>query len=711
MTGATDASPCRTIPPKLRERSAAEGGYERRIRIASEIATWGIAATLVASAALPTTGAVSRVGLLFSAVLLAVFATLWFHVIPDRFLGRLRFTVGTAITQVVAAVLLVLTGGGASQYFVFFLIPTIATTFAMRLSGTIAVGVVALITYATILVTDSVVGMAPAAVLENGAVRFSALFAIIAMTGLISRTMQETRAALRQRSSELVLQNQELEISRSTALAIARSHDLGELLRAVLEAAGSSLAVERVFFFAGPRADEPGYTLTARGTVESFTPDPGLRDSPRQRAMRLRETVVVDDLDTEPMVGERVRSLYRVAAGLFIPLVHRGETIGMLALVATAPRAWTAREKRLGEVIAESMAPAVASYLALEEVRGEREELAGRMKVLEGLNQLVEALSLATDERSTAQVAARGVAQGFRLMAATTLFVDPSVALLEPAGSAGGATEHPVVNGPTSCPAIRSGRPFRVASATDPLVCPYVSFREGSSGYLCAPLMAGGDPVGALFMEPVQGSVLEDTFVRAAADRVALALANRRVLETAQRQATTDGLTGLHNRHFLSEQLRLLQSLAERHRQPFAVVAMDVDGLKQVNDTFGHEMGDLALRGFANTLKKTIRGSDIPFRTGGDEFLVVVPRGGLDEAKVLAERVREAVELQGRSEPHTAITVSVGVAAWRDTRTAEQVLEAADAMLYAAKRAGKDRVMVEAPAPLETGAVPGKTPS
>jgi diguanylate cyclase (GGDEF)-like protein len=82
---------------------------------------------------------------------------------------------------------------------------------------------------------------------------------------------------------------------------------------------------------------------------------------------------------------------------------------------------------------------------------------------------------------------------------------------------------------------------------------------------------------------------------------------------------------------------------------------------------------------------------------------VLVPRGGLDDARVVAERVREAVEAQGRTEPHTAITVSAGVAAWRPGRTAEQVLEAADSMLYAAKRAGKDRVMVEAPAAAETG--------
>lgn len=693
-------------------RDPLESSYERRIRLASEIATWGIAGILVASAALPTTDAIARVGLLFSAGLLAVFAIVWFHVIADSVFGRLRFTLGTAITQIVGAVLLVLTGGGGSSYFVFFLFPTLATTFAMRMSGTIVVGTIALITYLTILATDGVFMVTTSAALSIGVIRLSALVALIAMTALITRTMQETRAALRQRSKELAAQNVELEVSHSTTVAIARSRDLGELLRAVLESARTAIRGDRVFFFEGADANERGWTVGAEGTLDSFEPDPRPRDSPRQRAIRVRRTVVVNDMAAEPTVGERVRG-YGVAAGLFLPLVHRGGLVGLVAFNDSVPRQWTPREVRLAEVIAESVAPSVASFLALEVVRRERETLAGRMKVLEGMNQLVEALALAQDEASTGQVAARAVAQAFRLMAATTLFVDPSVALLEPVGTAGAARAHPVVSGPTNCPAIRSGRSFSVTSATDPVICPYMPFAEGSGGYVCVSLVAGGLPVGALFMEPTVGSELEDAFVRAAADRVALSVANRRVLETARVQATTDGLTGLHNRHFLQEQVRLLHAVAVRHRESYAAVALDVDGLKQVNDAFGHEMGDLALRAFANTLKKTIRASDIGVRTGGDEFLVLVPRGGLEDARILAERVRGAVELSGRSEPHTAITVSAGVAAWRADRTAEQVLEAADAMLYAAKRAGKDRVMVEAPvaADAATDVSEGDTPA
>ena len=681
------------VPEMATQPPDEAAGYERRIRIASELATWGTSFVLVASAALPTTDEPSRLGLLFSAFLFAAFALLWFRLLPARIFGPRRFTIGTAITQLISAALLVLTGGADSNYFVFFFLPTLATTFAMRLFATVVTGTIAIASYFVVLAAD--IAVTPErALLETGAVRLSALFAVVAMSALITKTMQDTRAALRQRTTDLAAQNVELDISRSATLAIARAHDLAEIARAVLEVARPALRIDRVFLFTGGELMDEGYTVGVEGPPASIEGDPRIVDSPRQRAVRSRRAVVVNDATTERGLSDE-RSKYGVAAALFTPLIHRGDLIGIVAFSATQPREWTTSELRIGEVIAESTSPSLAANLALDEVRDQRERLAARTKVLEGMNQLVEALSLATDEATTAEVAARSVAQGFRLSAATTLVSDASIALLEPIGIAGGASAHPVVNGPTNCPAIRSGRIFRVTNATDPVICPFMPFKEGSLGYTCAPLLAGGESLGALFMEPAADSVLEDTFTIAAADRVALAIANRRVLETAQRQATTDGLTGLHNRHFLREELRLLHSLATRHGQSYAVIAFDVDGLKQVNDTYGHETGDLALRGFANVLRKTARGSDVGVRSGGDEFLVLIPHGGLDDARVLAERVRDALAAQARIEPHTAITVSAGVSSWRAGRTAEDTVEAADTMLYAAKRAGKDRIMTE----------------
>ena len=664
--------------------------YERRIRIASEAASWGIGAALLGTAALPTTDQASRIGLVASSLLLFLFATLWFHVFPDNWLGKSRFAVGAAITQVIAAILLVLTGGIDSRYFPYYVLPILATVFGMRISGTLFTGTIAIVAYLATLVAEVFFG-GERGQIDVGVIRLFALLSVIAMTALISRTIQETRFTLRQRTEELATQNAELSVARNTAVGLARVSDLHELVRVVYESAKNALAVDRLYLFASKPDFADGFTVGPDGAVEEFHADPTLpEDTPRRRAVREKRTVAVND-STDEKAPDRGGHQH-FAAGLFVPLVHRSEVIGLIAVSSHDKREWTAHEIRVAEVVADASAAAVASFFAFEEVRGQSERLEARMKVLESMDNLVAALALTTDEASLAQTAARSVQQGFHLPAATVLFTDPSVAILEPVGTAGRATPHPVVNGPTSCPAIRSGRFFEVRSADDPVVCPYMPFR---SHYSCVPLVAGGDTVGALFLEPDKQSILDVTVLRAAADRVALSLATRRVLETAQRQATTDGLTGLHNRHFLAEQLRLMHSLAVRHGQPYSVVAIDVDGLKNVNDTFGHEQGDLALRGLANTMRKTLRASDVGVRTGGDEFLVLMAQSGLEESRIAAERVREAVELQGRADPKIAITVSAGVAAWRPGRSAEQVLEAADAMLYAAKRAGKDRVLAE----------------
>jgi diguanylate cyclase (GGDEF)-like protein len=665
--------------------------YERRVRIASEVASWGIGAALLGTAALPTTDPASRIGLLASSALLFLFATVWFHVFPEAWLGHSRFPIGTAVTQIIAAILLVLTGGVDSRYFPYYILPILATVFGMRVSGTLFTGTIAVVGFIATMVGEVVVAREPA-MLDVGVIRFVSLMSVIAMTALISRTIQETRFTLRQRTDELASQNAELAVARNTAVALARVREIHELVQVVYDAAKASLAIDRLYLFASRPDFDDGYTIGPEGTIEEFHADPSLpEDTPRRRAVRDKRTVAVNDAASQSGTVP-LREHNHFAAGLFVPLIQRSEVIGLIALSSHEVREWSAVDIRLAEVIADASAAAVASFLSLDEVRSKGERLEMRMKVLESMDNLVDSLGLATDEASLAQTAARSLQQGFHLPAATVLFTDPSVAILEPIGTAGRATAHPVVNGPTSCPAIRSGRFFEVRSAEDPVVCPFMPFR---AQYSCLPLVAGGDSVGALFLEPDGDSLVDVTVLRGAADRVALSLATRRVLETAQRQATTDGLTGLHNRHFLGEQLRLMHSLAARHAQPYSVVALDVDGLKKVNDTYGHEQGDLALRGLANTLRRTVRGSDVGVRTGGDEFLVLMPQSTLEEARVAAERLREAIDAQGRADPRIAITVSAGVASWRAGRSAEQVLEAADLMLYAAKRAGKDRVMAE----------------
>lgn len=148
--------------------------------------------------------------------------------------------------------------------------------------------------------------------------------------------------------------------------------------------------------------------------------------------------------------------------------------------------------------------------------------------------------------------------------------------------------------------------------------------------------------------------------------------------------AMTDVLTDLPNRRALDEQLTRFIADAARTGLPFSVIAVDLDGMKQVNDGFGHDAGDDLLRNFGRAVKGAIRGSDVGLRIGGDEFLILLPRTSEVPAKRVAERLTEtAVLFPGQSGP---AQFSYGIASHRVGESGEEVLARADVLLRAAKR-------------------------
>lgn len=670
--------------------------YARQLRIASEAATVGIAAVLLASAALPTTAADVRGGLFAAAVLLVAFTAIWFHLLPERVFGRHRFIVGTSTVQAVAAALMTVTAALASPYFLYYPLPILASALALRVRGTLVTGGVALLGLGPII-WASASTLSPSELRDVAVARGLAVAAFIALAAIITFTLQQMRRALRQRTEELAEHNRELEAARSITVTLSRLRERDEIIRGIFSVAQRAMGTDRVWVFIGVERDFPtGWTTDASGTIERYDVDMSRRNPPRLRAVREQRTVAVEDALQEEDITRRAREQFGLRAAIFVPLVHRGQTVGIATFSSSQPRAWTPIEIRIAETIAEGCAAAIATYLAFDELRVERERLGQRTRVLEGLANLSDSLAISPADDVAARAAARSLQQSFALRAATVLFTDASLALLEPRASSGEAAPHPVVQNPHTCPAIRSGRLFRVASEAAPVQCPYVPYRAGTKGFACAPLAAVDQTVGAIFLESADGSLLEESLVRAAADRIALHVANQRVLETAQRQAVTDGLTGLYNRHFMGEQLKLFHSLAERHGRAFSVIAIDVDGLKRINDTFGHEAGDLALRALANAMRRSLRTEDVPVRTGGDEFVAILPDTALAGAVTVAERIRAGVEANAIAQPNTAFTVSMGVAAWRRGRGVPDILNAADGALYRAKNTGRDRVASEA---------------
>ncbi|MBI2262147.1 MAG: PleD family two-component system response regulator [Caulobacterales bacterium] len=171
-------------------------------------------------------------------------------------------------------------------------------------------------------------------------------------------------------------------------------------------------------------------------------------------------------------------------------------------------------------------------------------------------------------------------------------------------------------------------------------------------------------------------------------------------LDYSLEMAVTDALTGLHNRRYMAGQLQAMVSRAGQGGDPVAVLVMDIDHFKAVNDGFGHDAGDEVLREFAVRLATNVRAIDLPCRLGGEEFVVVMPGASLDDAARVADRIRRDIEAQpfpimGGAEGLT-ITVSIGVAASVAGDTPEALLKRGDEGVYDAKSRGRNQVIARA---------------
>jgi len=156
-------------------------------------------------------------------------------------------------------------------------------------------------------------------------------------------------------------------------------------------------------------------------------------------------------------------------------------------------------------------------------------------------------------------------------------------------------------------------------------------------------------------------------------------------------------LTGLYNRRYLDETIGREVTHVHRAGLPLSVAVLDVDGFKNVNDTHGHAAGDRVLQRTADVLRENVRGSDLVCRSGGDEFIVVMPGATLDTAVARAESWRAAAAagpVTARDGVPVAYTLSIGVALHANQNESFQAcMDRADAALFAAKRAGRDRVV------------------
>jgi len=158
-------------------------------------------------------------------------------------------------------------------------------------------------------------------------------------------------------------------------------------------------------------------------------------------------------------------------------------------------------------------------------------------------------------------------------------------------------------------------------------------------------------------------------------------------------QATTDPLTGAYNRRYMGQQLAQVSVTTRDPKATNALLAIDLDFFKQVNDVHGHAVGDMALKATVHCIGGRIRRGDMLFRTGGEEFVVLLPRTSAEDALRVAEDLRQRME-QAQILPQQTLTVSIGVAMQKVAQAPEDWVQTADKALSEAKHQGRNRVVM-----------------
>ncbi len=307
-----------------------------------------------------------------------------------------------------------------------------------------------------------------------------------------------------------------------------------------------------------------------------------------------------------------------------------------------------------------------------------------------------EILQVAESEREAHEILKLHLERGVSGSEVVVLSRNNSENRLEPATDLSPSSrlrESLVTAQPRSCLAVRLARPFEsVADAPSLLECEVCGASAKDS--TCLPLLVSGEVIGSVLVEH-EGHLTssDERRLHESVAQAAPTLANLRNLALAEARAATDALTGLPNRRAIQDTLKRMLAQSARTVLPMAVLMIDLDHFKKVNDSYGHEEGDAVLAAVGDILSNTVRASDFVGRNGGEEFVALLPNTGEADALTVAEKLRAAVETVNLARVDRTITASFGVAVHPDVAgDSETLLRLADRALYTAKAAGRNRV-------------------
>ena len=322
-------------------------------------------------------------------------------------------------------------------------------------------------------------------------------------------------------------------------------------------------------------------------------------------------------------------------------------------------------------------------------------------------NNLAEALDTTTNKDEVLAAVGRAFMDTIPEHRAELLLTDASQAHLRRAQASPeqGAADCPV-DSPDQCAALRRGQTMTYESSRMLNVCPKLpEHADTPCSAVCVPVTFNGRSSGVIHLVGPEGTLPHERQIerlQVLASETGSRLGILESTEQRDRQASTDGLTGLVNRRELENRAR---ELLLDHR-PFAIAMADLDRFKELNDRHGHDMGDQALRLFALVLQGDLRPTDIASRYGGEEFVILLPETDVAEAQKTIERLQRSLSDQIRKTGFLHYTASWGVTDSESATTFRDIVARADTLMYTAKRAGRNLMVIDTEAAARAGMTP-----
>jgi diguanylate cyclase (GGDEF)-like protein/PAS domain S-box-containing protein len=492
--------------------------------------------------------------------------------------------------------------------------------------------------------------------------------------------------------TRMARQSQELNLLHEVRTAIMSELDLQKFVKRTVEAITETFGYALVSLYL-----RDGDTLILQHQVgyDRVISEIPVTKGVSGRVIKTGQPVLIEDVRKDP---DFLGAIENILSEVAIPIFDEDQIVGVLNIETHHPVKLTEADLSLMLALSEQISIAIGRARLYDSLQRNNDRLSLLHEIaLELLKPLeMDALLQSITDQFVKLLDAFG---GFVALAEGNELVDRAIT---PHNSS-----YQMVRGGGD---TRKGPPWQVFESRQPLITDdYSSLPNirpetvalSMKATLVLPILYGDNCLGVLAAARVKADypfTEEDVnFGNLFAGLAAVAIDNAQLHETLRQESIRDSLTGLFNRRFMEESFDKELQRAQRNSTSLAVVMIDLDHLKTLNDTYGHELGDMALRLLGQLIKIRIRASDIACRYGGDEFTLILPEASLENARLRMEELREDVKqikVQYAGEYLTPITLSIGITVFPEQGLVqESLLKAADEALYRAKRGGRDQVV------------------